>query len=182
MDQEIMELDMREDQIRNGEEDVILERGGIVRHTHCYKNESEEELIKCKTAKKFTFNGEIHLAKVVRCYDGDTCYCIFKHNNKYQLFSIRMYGYDSWEMKVGKDVPEEEKEILKQKGLDAKHKLEELVLGKCIYLFCREFDKYGRLLADIKINLDDKITVNQIMINEGYGYNYYGGTKKPNRL
>ena len=32
---------------------------------------------------KFSLDNEIHLGKVVKCYDGDTIHCIFKCNNKY---------------------------------------------------------------------------------------------------
>ena len=41
-----------------------------------------------------------------------------------------------------------------------------------------KFDKYGRLLGTVKLNHSDKKTVNDIMVEEGHGYPYYGGTKK----
>ena len=93
-----------------------------------------------------------------------------------------MFGYDSWEMRISRDVPDKERKVLKEKALLAKCKLEELVMNDLVYVFCQEFDKYGRILATIKLNLDDELTVNDIMINEGHGYSYFGGTKKPNRL
>jgi endonuclease YncB( thermonuclease family) len=187
LEQLITELDEREVFIRNTDETTIqqvLTRKikKPIKPINCYENELASDLEKCKNVKKFTFNGEIHLAKVVRCYDGDTCYCIFKHNNELQLFSLRMYGYDSWEMRIGRDVPTEERKILKEKALIAKHRLEELVMNDNVYVFCQEFDKYGRILATIKLDINDDISVNEIMVNEGHGYNYFGGTKKENRL
>lgn len=140
--------------------------------------EKIEELEKCEGCPKFTFDGEIHLAKIISCYDGDTCHCIFKYNGEYKIFTIRMYGYDSPEMKLSKDIEETERNILKNNAILAKHRLEELILNKCVYIFCQDFDKYGRILAQIKIDLYDEKTVNDIMIEEGLGYPYFGGSKK----
>jgi len=129
------------------------------------------------TLQYFSFDGEVHLAKVVDCYDGDTITCIFKHDNKYMKFKIRMDGYDSPEMKPSKTIPEEKRIEIKKNAMIAKKYIESLILHKNIYVFCKAFDKYGRLLADIKINKDDRQTINEMMINGGYGYEYHGGTK-----
>ena len=40
------------------------------------------------------------------------------------------------------------------------------------------FDKYGRLLGTLFLNEKDTKSVNQIMIDNGHGYKYDGGTKK----
>ena len=40
------------------------------------------------------------------------------------------------------------------------------------------FDKYGRLLGEMYINKEDTVSVNQQMIDNKYGYEYHGGTKK----
>lgn len=89
-----------------------------------------------------------------------------------------MYGYDSPEMKPSKKIPEAEREIIKQNARIAKKRIEDLILDKCVYLYCMEFDKYGRLLGNIKLDHNDEKTVNDIMINEGYGYPYYGDIKQ----
>ena len=47
-----------------------------------------------------------------------------------------------------------------------------------VYIKCGEFDKYGRLLGELRVNLEDDKSVNQQMIDNGYGYEYHGGTKK----
>ena len=139
--------------------------------------ETNDELNKYDDCDFFSFNGEIHLAKVISCYDGDTFYCIFQCNGNYSKFKIRMYGYDSAEMKPSKSIPEDQRQEIKAKAIAAKHRLEELILNKNIYLFCKEFEKYGRILANVKLNLDDEKTINDIMVNEGHGYPYFGGTK-----
>ena len=121
---------------------------------------------------EFTLKGNIHLAKVVRVYDGDTCYCVFKVDDKYQQFRIRMLGYDSPEMRPPTSLTDDEREQIKQKALESKAKLEELVLNKLVYVYCGDFDNFGRVIAEIKVDKQDSETVNQIMINEGYGEVY----------
>lgn len=142
--------------------------------------ETNEELSKCSNNNTpfFNFDNELHLAKVVYCYDGDTLHCIFKHDNKYQKFIIRMYGYDSEEIRQSKSLDEESRQQAKEKAYNARDRLAELVLNKNIYIICKKMDKYGRILAEIKLNLDDKKTINEIMVEEGHGYRYYGGLKK----
>lgn len=140
--------------------------------------ETEKELNTCGDCSLFTMDGEVHLAKIVKCYDGDTIHCIFKHNNKYTLFHARLYGYDSPEMKPSKTISEEKRKIIKEKAIKSKERLEELILNKNVYLFCMIFDKYGRLLVKIKNKLTDDKFINDIMIEEGHGYAYYGGTKE----
>ena len=50
--------------------------------------------------------------------------------------------------------------------------------NQLVYIKCGEFDKYGRLLGTLFINKEDEKSINQLMIDEGYGYEYDGGTKK----
>ena len=47
-----------------------------------------------------------------------------------------------------------------------------------IFIKCKDFDKYGRLLAEIYVNFDDVTSVNDLMIENGHGYSYDGGTKR----
>ena len=140
--------------------------------------ETEKELDACNFCPLFTMDGEVHLAKVIKCYDGDTIHCIFKHNGKYTTFHVRLYGYDSPEMKPSITISYEKRKQIKAKAQLAKKRLEDLILNKNVYLFCMEFDKYGRLLGKIKINLDDRQSVNDLMIEEDHGYAYFGGTKE----
>jgi len=139
--------------------------------------ETEEELNNITNCDFFTFN-EVHLAKVIKCYDGDTAHCIFKFNDKYQKFKIRLSGYDSCEMKQSKNQDLNIRNELKLKANLAKEKLESLILNKNVYLFCQGQDKYGRILGIIKLNLNDNKSVNDIMIDGGFGYKYEGKTKK----
>ena len=81
---------------------------------------NSEEICKCKF---FTFTG-VHLAKVVKCYDGDTIHCIFKIDGNYHKFKIRMDGYDSAEMKPSLKLDPTIRKELKEKALLAKQNLD----------------------------------------------------------
>ena len=93
------------------------------------------------------------------------------------MWNIRMRGYDTPEMRPRKDVINRDEEIAKAKA--ARDYLKSLIMneGQLVYVKCFEFDKYGRLLGDIFINQDDTESVNKMMINNGHGYAYYGGSK-----
>lgn len=126
----------------------------------------------------FSFDGEIHPIKVTKCYDGDTLYCIFFHNNKYYRFKIRLLGYDSPEMKPSTKLPEDVRSKEKRAAKKAKKYLERMVMDRIVFLRCSEFDKYGRILGEILFEPGDTQSINEIMIQKGYGYPYYGGTKR----
>ncbi len=98
--------------------------------------------------------------------------------NKHPVkFKIRMDGYDSPEMKPPLSQVNRDKEI--KEANKAKAELEKLVLNKVIDLECGKWDKYGRLLGKIYVNINNKkVYVNEYMIKNGFGYPYDGGTKK----
>lgn len=135
----------------------------------------EEELIKMddNRVSLFTLDKHIFDAKIVRVYDGDTCFAVFKLNGKYVKFKIRMEGYDSPEMKPSLESKNRENE--KKAAQRAKEELEKHVCNKIVKLHCGKWDKYGRLLGIIYV---DNLNINKYMIDNGFGYEYNGGTKK----
>jgi endonuclease YncB( thermonuclease family) len=48
----------------------------------------------------FTLEGKTFQSKIVKVYDGDTCFAVFYLNNQPVKFKIRMYGYDSPELTI----------------------------------------------------------------------------------
>lgn len=114
----------------------------------------------------FSFNGLKFKCKVVKCYDGDTVHCVFNYDGKLQRFIVRMYGYNSQELR--------DKNIeCKNEAQSARDRLADLILNKIVYLYCYDFDKYGRILGTIRFNDNDKEkSVNQIMLDEKYGEVY----------
>lgn len=125
---------------------------------------------------KFTFKNRILPAKVISVYDGDTCKVnlppLVSSDELFQ-FTIRVNGYDSPEIKSTDEVE-------KKYAIIAKQVLSQLVLNKIVLLRCNDFDKYGRILADILVNSNhpELLDIGQYMISNKYGTSYSGGTKK----
>lgn len=128
------------------------------------------------TIELFSLENKKFETKIVKVYDGDTCFAVFLLNNQPVKFKIRMEGYDSPEMKPLLSQKNREEEI--EKAKKAKSELERLVLNKIVSLECGKWDKYGRLLGKIFVKENNKIIhVNDYMIKNGFGYPYDGGTK-----
>lgn len=114
--------------------------------------------------------------KVVDVYDGDTVTIVLYNKFSYEKHKLRMYGYDSPEMKPRLDKENRDDEIRKAKL--AKEFLTDLLLNKIVEFESMGYDKYGRLLGKLYIiNYCDKQEVNMLMIDKGHGYAYFGGTK-----
>lgn len=124
----------------------------------------------------FSLEGQTLVGKIVNVYDGDTCKVVFRLGGELLKFNCRMNGYDTPEMRPPKSKPGREKEIVAAKA--AKARLIELVMGfgQLVRVKCGKFDKYGRLLTDIYVEGQEK-SVNQMLVDEGFGYEYGGGTK-----
>lgn len=120
--------------------------------------------------------------KVVDVYDGDTVTIVLFNKLGFEKHKLRMYGYDSPEMKPKRDLPNRDQEIEKAKA--AKKYLNDLVLNKIVKFESMGYDKYGRLLGKLYIlNYCSEQEINQLMIDLGHGYHYFGGTKKiPNNI
>jgi len=142
----------------------------------------------------FTLCGTSGWCRVVSVYDGDTMKCVIPVFGGYYKFNTRISGIDTCEIR---SKTEENKTL----ALRARDRLITLITGgkitststdflskseidkifdKDVYLVwidCGKFDKYGRILVDIKINCDDAETVSDILIREGLAYRYSGDTK-----
>lgn len=115
--------------------------------------------------------------KVVDVYDGDTCTIILKNKGSYEKHKLRMYGYDSPEIKPRLNTPNREHVI--RKAIEARDFLRNLILNKIVDFESMGYDKYGRLLGKLYIqtcgiNKD----INCIMLANNHGYEYKGGTKR----
>ena len=122
-----------------------------------------------KNTEKFTFNEMLFFAKVVKVYDGDTCTVVFFFNGDNYRFNIRMSGYDSPELR-SKDPVEKKYAKMSQKILS------DLILNKKVILYCKDFDKYGRIMGVIELNGQN---INQHMLTYGHCRIYNGGHKEP---
>jgi micrococcal nuclease len=86
-------------------------------------------------------------------------------------YSTRIYGIDTPEIRTRDD---EEK----KKGYEARDFLRSYILDQVVKVELLNFDKYGRLLANVytDINGTDK-NVADMMISQGHAKPYFGGTK-----
>lgn len=138
---------------------------------------SEFENLDIKKIPKFSFNGQTFLCRVIKVYDGDSITGIIRYHFDYFKISIRLSGIDTCE-KTSKD------EKIKAKAIEAKNRLIELLnFGKkdcCIvFIRCYEFDKYGRVLADLHLDPNtNSETIQDILIKENLAYKYDGNSKK----
>ena len=148
----------------------------------CSKSTRNLKNIDIDDIEYFTLNGHNCYAKVVSIYDGDTCSVVFYWNGNLMKYKCRCDGYDSPEIKPRLNLHNREEHIIQAK--EAKAKFSEYVgFGKneLIYISFGKFDKYGRVLGTFYKNINDfkhEKSINQQMINNGYGYVYNGGTKK----
>lgn len=128
--------------------------------------------------KYFSFNGLTFYAKTCNIYDGDTFTAIFEYRGEIIKYRCRSMGYDSPEIKPLKSIENREEEIMM--AHKAKDRLIELLNKhptKLVKIDCFDFDKYGRILVNIW-NMVDTKSINDIMVEEGYGKVYLGGTKE----
>jgi endonuclease YncB( thermonuclease family) len=142
-----------------------------------------------KNTKAFNFDGLNCMCRVIDITDGDTIKVIINFKNDYYKLIIRLNNIDTCETKS-------KCEENKQKGLDAKKRIFNLITGKTIdvvdkkyiknelndicylcYIKCYDFDKYGRVLADIYSNEKLSDSFSSILINEKLAYIYGGKTK-----
>lgn len=121
--------------------------------------------------KEFSLNGMNVEGKVVSVYDGDTVKIAFPIKGDMYKWNCRLSGIDTPELRT-------KCKLEKEFGYKVRDSLRERILDKVIYVSCKDFDKYGRLLTTLKESESDEKTINQWLIDQGYAFSYDGGTKK----
>jgi len=117
---------------------------------------------------------EYRVKKVYKVVDGDTIDVDIDLGFNISFFQrVRLAGIDTPESRT-KDIHE------KKLGLEVKEKLSDLLKGASSIAIKTEkpdsTEKYGRILGWLFID-DSKLSVNEILIKEGYAWNYMGETK-----
>lgn len=144
----------------------------------------------------FSFNGLNCISRVVDITDGDTIKTIINFKNDYYKVILRLFNIDTCETKSKNDNN-------KNLGIQAKKRVYNIITNNtiddnnntnikkiikndlnnnCYYIYikCYDFDKYGRVLADIYKTENDCInnnSISNILINEKLAYIYTGKTK-----
>jgi len=140
------------------------------------------------SVKRFSFEGEKKIAKVVHVYDGDTIRVVFPIHKTFYKWTCRLINVDTPELRT-------RCKIQKQYGYKVRDVLREKILNKIVLIECSEFDKYGRLLINIfddvdlkpiqnggngeniELDLTNVKSVNDWLIDNNYAFYYDGGTK-----
>lgn len=126
-----------------------------------------------KNTAKFSLNGKTLESKCVKVYDGDTITIVSYVFGDFYRFSVRMDGYDSPEMKSKEQDPIK-RETEKKWAMLSRDYLSNLILNEIIFVKCKDYDKYGRILADVYYGGEN---INTRMLTSGYCRAYGGGHK-----
>lgn len=137
---------------------------------------------------EFTLNGTSLKGRLVDIIDGDSLIIILPLFGSYYKYNVRIMGIDTCEIKS-------KNEANKRLALEARCELLRLVTNDWSYissipkndirkivdtsliivdLQCYDFDKYGRLLADIYFN---DISLSKHLLDKKLAYAYTGHTK-----
>lgn len=120
----------------------------------------------------FTYKDYEFDALVVSVYDGDTCRIVFYESNIPRKYSVRLFGYDSPEIKPSGSIPDREVHIEAAKR--CKEFLENLICKKIVKVFVTGNDMYGRPLVKMYYG---KYYINELMKSIGC-LPYEGKTKE----
>lgn len=121
--------------------------------------------------------------KVLSVYDGDTITVALPFCGKLFKTKCRLLGIDSPEIRT-KDAIEKVAAVLARDWLRSR------IGGRRVWLQCKGYDKYGRLLANVFEREQEAQThqgasgsgsgsINSLMVTHGHAVEYDGGTKKP---
>jgi len=152
---------------------------------------------------RFTLNNINTYGRLVDIIDGDSLSIILPIYNDYFKFNVRLNGIDTSELHSHKEElkhfaenakNELVKLIIKTDNLTkmdsliktdnlTKHEVQEILDNKLIVVWveCLEFDKYGRLLANVYCFNEDTneydISLSEYLLNNKFAYMYNGGKK-----
>lgn len=126
-------------------------------------------------------NDAIVYAKVISCYDGDTCTIIIMVNNQPMTISLRLYGIDTAEKPRRKDQSDRTPEEIELCAAATQY-LSDAVLDKCVMVNLKGWGKWGgRILGDL-YTIDDKgnqvgESLSQQLLNAKLAVPYFGKKK-----
>jgi endonuclease YncB( thermonuclease family) len=169
-------MEITQSEIAHQRDEVELQRDRFTKYT-------------LENCPMFSLNGIKTYGRVVDILDGDTMKIIIQIFDKdYFRFNVRLDGIDTSEMK-SKDSKNKQKAIeardavfykltkTSEKILD-KHVIKDYLEHNCIiaWIECFDFDKYGRLLANV-YDIYNKESISEYLLNHNLAYIYTGKTK-----
>ena len=119
----------------------------------------------------FTLKNNCFEGKVVHMYDGDTIHVIMETFGTVFKWRCRIAHIDCPELRT-RNAEE------KSQGYIARDVVRDLLMNKIVRLKCLDFDKYGRLLVEITVCIDEKdVLLHEWLIANNYAQPYEGKTK-----
>lgn len=141
---------------------------------------------------RFSLNNLKTYGRLVDIIDGDSLTIVLPIYDNYFKFNVRLNGIDTSELHsdnidlkhFAENAKNELVKLILEKDNLTKNEIKQVLDEKLIILWmeCLEFDKYGRLLANVYcFNKDTNkydICLSQYLLDNKYAYNYNGGKKK----
>lgn len=127
--------------------------------------------INIQNIQSFSFDGKQFYAKPVKIISGDTFYAVFEYKNKLVKWKFKMMGYNLPQISTNEQDDNVITTQLKMNNVLAKHILTELLtkhIDGVVRIECYKFDNKGRIIAQV-YNMVDEESINQMMINMGFG-------------
>jgi micrococcal nuclease len=137
----------------------------------CFPCFSKNDILDETNIPWLSLEGQFLKCKVIDIYDADTVTLIIPFMGKPWKEKCRLIGIDSAELRT---------QNIKEKELALKGKtwLIGEILNQKVWVKCGGWDKYGRLLGTIYKQNKDKVSINELLITNGYAYTYDGKKKK----
>lgn len=149
--------------------------------------------------QEFTLTGKFLPARLVDIIDGDSLVVILPVFDSYYKYHVRINGIDTCEIKSKNqdnkilalqarlellclitqskttNTTQKQEYDINITRTDIKRILNESVF--LVYLECKEFDKYGRLLADVYTDSIKSVCLSNYLLDKNLAYVYTGATK-----
>ena len=95
----------------------------------------------------FSLAGRTVLGKIVKVVDGDSLHVVFRVEGTLKRFLCRLQGIDT---------PEKHSEVRieRERALIAMEAVSNLVMNKVLTVVTGKFDKYGRILIDVRVDCE----------------------------
>jgi endonuclease YncB( thermonuclease family) len=141
----------------------------------------------------FSLNGIQTYARVCDVYDGDSLHVVIPLFDTYYRFPLRLSGVDTCELRSANDTlvklaVKARNRVIQWiskaltweiESLQSRKEIQQFFESKVhlIWIDCLDFDKFGRVLANVKLRPNDDQTLADVLIQEKLAYAYEGGTR-----
>lgn len=141
---------------------------------------------------RFDFDGQKFWVRLHSIHDGDTVGVVTEIDSKLYRMTTRLIGLDTPEIRT-KDLNEKKLAIAARNrvanwalpehfqvnGVYTEKEIKQLLAQNPVLLWmkCGETEKYGRITSELFADSSENSCINSILLKEGYGDAYEGGTK-----